>query len=470
MTELDFKTYPALSSFGGINTGDAPFNIGDGESSDEFNLSSEKHPAISQRKDAIKVFENEDFEKIMFLGKIFSGKPFCIAIKNGKAGLFYFEDVWKEITASKDILTELENAEEFKAVNFSEKKTVLTLGKGAHMVCIDENFKASFVEKKGQEPLPEDVTFALVKNERLLTGSRHNVNFAVSGYQEMSWVNADDIEIFYVRTEEGKGCTGLSCFSDIAIYFKENSTHILYGKTPDSYYLDVLSHSVGCIADKSIAETSAGLLWLSKDGVYIYNATTRPYKVSHKIKKYIDNMTDASDSCGGSDGACYYLSLKQKDGENVLLVYDTEKKIWHVWGNPGYKDFVNIEGFLYARNDTEIFRLNDKGNTGEWHFTTKPFDVGGASRQSNIFKIFLNLSAKEGSKLEVYISGDAEGDNFTKLYKNSFGGETYEKAEIKIKPGVHVRNLKCFRLKFTGQGECTIHGFEVYMRVRGRTY
>jgi hypothetical protein len=181
-------------------------------------------------------------------------------------------------------------------------------------------------------------------------------------------------------------------------------------------------------------------------------------------------MEEGERACATSDGRKYYISLKQKSGEYIMLMFDTEKNIWHVWDSLNYTQLLYKDGELLGIADNKIYKLFTKPFTGEWHYISKPFDIGGISRNSNIYRMFLNVYGKKGAEIEVSISGEAEGDDFKVILRKKYGSDKREKLDIKIAPCTEARNLKHFRLKISGCGECEVYGVDVYMRVLGRSY
>ena len=524
MVDLNSKVYPQFTEFSGINTGTTPFNIGDGESTDEKNLGCDSFPSISQRKEDTELSGCEEFESILYIGYLFDGDLFCLGKKKeGKQYIHIYKynpegeegNKWVDfVSGGRDyededyiknyVMAQIKEEDKIEAINFCGNRTVICLGKiweskDGRAWCM--YYIVSRAEKKdsignitsveyyitefgvsrvgdgsttdiivdGRE-IPGKVNYMKEKDGRLLTGSRHSANFCISEYQKLSHKNADDAAIFDIVTEAGDYCTGLALFNDTALYFKDSATYILYGKTPDSYYLDCLSRSAGCVANRSVAEANGALLWLGRDGVYAYSATTRPYKISLNVQKYIDNIDDAESACATSDGKRYYLCVRQKGGGSLMLVFDCERNLWHIWDCINYSQLIYKEGNVLGLCDNQVYMLMKEPNKGEWHFTSKPFDVGGISRNSNIYRLFMNIYAKKGSELAVYISGEAEGDNFKCIYRRSFANDKRDKVDIKIAPCSEARNLKYFRLKIAGSGECEIYGVDVYMRVKGRTY
>lgn len=526
MQDLKNKVYPQINEFSGINTGVSPFNIGDSESSDERNLWGEHFPSISQRMEREVFTDKCNLKEILHIGYLFDGDLFCVGKEQGKDYYGFYKyntvgtkwdafintyiDGYHEYFTPTLFRREITFDKEHKVVsaNWSGNKTVVSPGyiwrrtkndtttiktdciaysiyktedkdnegniREIKYFCREVSGIRQTTESGADEidvrKLVGAINFMQVKDNRLITGSKELPNMASTMYGEFSYRAADDTAIFEIATETGDNCTALAAFGDMILYFKRYSTYILYGKTPDSYYLDNLSGSVGCVAQGSIAEVGGGVMWLGADGVYAYSATTRPYKISQKVEKFIDNIDDEENACGVSDGRYYYLSVKQKNGEYVILVFDSERSVWHVWDGAPYKQMIHKNGEIFGFDGDTIYKLLTRPYTGAWHFISKPFDIGGISRKSNVHSLFINVTGKKGARLKVSISGDGEGDNFKTLFVMGFPTDKNEKKEIKIAPSNDTRNMKYLRLKFEGQGECLVHGIEVYMRVKGRTY
>ena len=493
MYNLQSKTYPDLQGFGGINTGVAPFNIQDIEATEMLNISSDDFPALSQPKGRTKVWEG--VTDIKHLGALFDGSVFCIA-KRGTSSLhtnefaicYYYDGGWIDVALDDEVQGIIENADEFTSTNFTDEKTILATGYSyatSHtMITITSpsagTYSASIItpqtvtrivdgrEEQEPEPVPEYVDFVSTKSQRLLTASRNTDVLGGSQYRETRWLNADDIQFFYVQTEAGSYATGLVVYNDYALYFKRNSTHILYGNNRDSYSLDMLSGSVGCVDNKTIAETNTALMWLAADGVYAYSATTLPYKISEPIKKYIDNHS--GNAAAASDGRKYYLSLKQADGSYVLCIYDTQNRQWNIEGNAGYKMFLRKNNIVYASDGNSIYELNSGAFDGEWLFITKPFDLSGTSGKMNIYRIYLNIRAKKGAVLDVSLSPDISSDKFINVHRQTFLKDVDGKIPIYLRPNADLRNLNYFRVKLKGKKECRIYAMEVELRARRGSY
>lgn len=484
MQDLKVKVYPRLTEFRGINTALSPLAVSDSEAVELINTSSDIYPAISQRREPTEVMQGS-FYKIKYLGKLFDKTLFCIASENenGAFGFYvYKSNAWSKVTAGNTITAAFKNAEVISSTLFNENITVL--GTGGKMITVKADgtsYKLEMLSPKNvpvvlpdgtnytEEPMPTNVNFVVTKGYRLYTGSLSGIDLCCSQYQQINWINADDIQIFHAATDAVSNTSAICEYSDMIMMFKENSIHLLYGKNPDSYSFDLMSKSIGCTSFKSIAETNKGLMWLAKDGIYMYSATTLPYKVSEPVKKYISEIANHSECAAASDGVKYYLSAALYDGKKILLVYDTGKGVWHVEDNIGFNSFLYDGENIIGVTDKKFYTLGTGAAAAKWRYITKPFDMGGASKTVNLFRIYLSLRAKSGARLDVGISNSVEG-GFTTVKTETFSRDEDKLLEIPLLPTNDTRSLSFFRVKLSGSGECEIYGLEVFARIKDTTY
>lgn len=77
-----------------------------------------------------------------------------------------------------------------------------------------------------------------------------------------------------VDSDNGDFGTGLAKLGQDLVIFKRHSTHILYGYSDDTFTLRRVSASLGCIDNRSIVETEAGVYFMSAAGYALFNGTT----------------------------------------------------------------------------------------------------------------------------------------------------------------------------------------------------
>ena len=130
--------------------------------------------------------------------------------------------------------------------------------------------------------------------------------------------------------------TGAASCMGYLLFFKENCIHKLYGSKPSDYQLSsVRCRGVAQNADHSLCVIAETLYYLSPDGVMAWDGSL-PSKVSSALDT--GGLTAAEWTAAGSLDMRYYLYLRQSGSSTGrLLVYDTEKGLWHTESAAGYE-------------------------------------------------------------------------------------------------------------------------------------
>ena len=265
--------------------------------------------------------------------------------------------------------------------------------------------------------------------------------------------------------KEGK-FTGIATRGDSVIFFKENYALKIYGTKPSNFTLaeyNVPGVEIG--SEKSLVNINSTLFYLGHNGVYAYQSGSLPSLISeeslwgHTYKNAV----------GGRHGNKYYISAERDDGEQELLVYDTDKGLWHKEDDTKMIDCTTYNGVLYWLDDTkENIMCPDKAdnllvdNTKyeyqqedcfEWSAETgdlydSEFNV------KNIGKIRIGIKAEKGAKVSLFVQ-----------YKDN--GEWKEVSEMlysEKKPrvfAVALRRAEYLRLKLAGTGQVEIYGIDI---------
>ena len=265
--------------------------------------------------------------------------------------------------------------------------------------------------------------------------------------------------------KEGK-FTGIATRGDSVIFFKENYALKIYGTKPSNFTLgeyNVPGVEIG--SEKSLVNINSTLFYLGHNGVYAYQSGSLPSLISeeslwgHTYKNAV----------GGRHGNKYYISAERDDGEQELLVYDTDKGLWHKEDDTKMIDCTTYNGVLYWLDDTkENIMCPDKAdnllvdNTKyeyqqedyfEWSAETgdlydSEFNV------KNIGKIRIGIKAEKGAKVSLFVQ-----------YKDN--GEWKKVSEMiysEKKPrvfAVALRRAEYLRLKLVGTGQVEIYGIDI---------
>ena len=122
--------------------------------------------------------------------------------------------------------------------------------------------------------------------------------------------------------------TGAATCMGYVLFFKENCLHKLYGSRPADYQLvSVQCRGVAKQASKSLCVLAEVLYYLSPDGVMAWDGSL-PVKISSGLNNTW--LMTVRGAVGGALDTRYYLHLRVPGrNETRLLVYDTERQLWH---------------------------------------------------------------------------------------------------------------------------------------------
>lgn len=257
--------------------------------------------------------------------------------------------------------------------------------------------------------------------------------------------------------------TGAATCMGYVLFFKENCLHKLYGSRPADYQLvSVQCRGVAKQASKSMCVLAEVLYYLSTDGVMAWDGSL-PVKISGGL----DNtwLMNVRGAVGGVLDTRYYLHLRVPGrNETRLLVYDTERRLWHEedtaaeenasgWamcstGRQLYQwDGVNLwatEPEREADRDTDTAKANLEQKVG---FEAVSGDIGlNIPADKYINRVFLRVDALTYSVVELQAS--YEGGAWETLGQAAVLNK-YTRVNLPFVPERH--DTMRLRIKGTGQ-------------------
>ena len=257
--------------------------------------------------------------------------------------------------------------------------------------------------------------------------------------------------------------TGAATCMGYVLFFKENCLHKLYGSRPADYQLvSVQCRGVAKQASKSMCVLAEVLYYLSTDGVMAWDGSL-PVKISGGL----DNtwLMNVRGAVGGVLDTRYYLHLRVPGrNETRLLVYDTERRLWHEedtaaeenasgWamcstGRQLYQwDGVNLwatEPEREADRDTDAAKANLEQKVG---FEAVSGDIGlNIPADKYINRVFLRVDALTYSVVELQAS--YEGGAWETLGQAAVLNK-YTRVNLPFVPERH--DTMRLRIKGTGQ-------------------
>ena len=255
--------------------------------------------------------------------------------------------------------------------------------------------------------------------------------------------------------------TGAATCMGSVLFFKENTLHKLCGSKPSDFQLSSLRcRGVAKYAAESLCVINETLYYLSPEGVMAWDGSL-PVKVSGMLDP--SGLAGAQRAAGGWLDGRYYLYLARDSGAR-LLVYDTEKGLWHQEdpGPSGQLELLSSGRQLYLWDGQSLWaagpaREEDAvlaGGAGEAEesipFALETGDIGLEENEDQyLCRLTLRLDAQPGSTLTVWASCD--GGPWEKL-ASAAARTAKEKLYIPLTPRRH----DTMRLRLTGTGQLTL--------------
>lgn len=304
----------------------------------------------------------------------------------------------------------------------------------------------------------------ICSHENRLWGCKGNTIYASKLGDPFNWNVFDGLstDSYTVQVQSAGDFTACVSAFGYPIFFKEDAIYKVYGAKPSNFQV-MSSASLGVEkgSDRSLAIAGETLFYLSRTGITAYGGGV-PQSIASAFGQ--DRYTDA---VGGSDGAKYYVSMKNAAGEASLFVFDTRCNLWHK------EDETEAVGFAW---DGELYTLSKTGALfvggnvrnlpqgatqeqtvpyiAEWADITE-YVTGNSTaipspEKKHLTKLLLRLELAEGASCKIEVQYDGDGDwqevktlNATK--KRSF--------YLPVIP----RRCDYFALRLSGSGEMVLY-------------
>lgn len=256
--------------------------------------------------------------------------------------------------------------------------------------------------------------------------------------------------------------TGAVNFMGYPIFFKENVLFKVFGNQPRNYQVsDTVCAGVKAGSYRSIAIVNNSLFYLSRDGEVVSYDGSLPYPMFNVFAgaKYEGGVA-------GALGSRYYISA-QRQGEDArqVLVYDTDKGMWHQEDSLIFIDTQAYNGELYALAGDWLLSLSGKVGTPEtrfdWMATTGMIGWEYAD-QKYVSRFNFRVELSPFAKINLEIEYDSSGVWV-------FLG-TYTAPETRVGTfliPVIPRRCDHFRIRLSGKGEVTVYSMDRVIEIGG---
>ena len=244
--------------------------------------------------------------------------------------------------------------------------------------------------------------------------SRENVIYACKLGDPSNWFSYRGIaaDSYAVTVGSDGAFTGAATCMGYALFFKENTLHKLYGSKPSDFQLSSLRcRGVAKGAARSLCVINETLYYLSPDGVMAWDGSI-PAKVSAALDA--GRLANVKQAVGGALDGRYYLHVS-RENEVRLLVYDTERGLWHEEDVCSY-EMASTGGQLYLWDGRALWAADPSRETAgqriegteqgvEFALTTG--DLGLDSPEERyLSRLTLRLDAACRSRVTVEVSYD----------------------------------------------------------------
>lgn len=265
--------------------------------------------------------------------------------------------------------------------------------------------------------------------------------------QDFRAVTGTDADAWWTEVGSPGEWTGIVSYSGSVLAFKENLVHKVVGDLPSQF--TVSTYNIAGIqpgSHQSAVIINEVLYYKGTNGVYAYSGYTPSFiSANFGERKF-------REAVGGTDGARYYLSMKDEAGAWQLYCYDTIRGVWLREDGLHANAFSLYDGRLYCAAE-EAGAILTFGEAVEadvpWRAVSVPFYEGSFDRKLYT-KLLIRAELPAGSSIRVAVSYD--GGAWQELYNTRT-----PRWRVAILP---VRPKRCdsFRLRISGEGDVTLRG------------
>ena len=252
------------------------------------------------------------------------------------------------------------------------------------------------------------------------------------------------------RGSDGAFTGAAACMGGV-MFFKENCMERIYPAAGGGHQIVTVPCSgVRKGAERTVAVADGVVYYLGNDGVYAFDGSM-PVCVSRALgdKRYTGGVA------GGESGR-YWLSAVDAAGETELLVYDTQKRLWHRQDDTAAVAFARWNGEMTVLcSDGRLLDTSGTLGTAETGFSwsAESGDLGLYTPEHKyLSRLELRLKTAAGSTVKAYVCYD--GDNVWE----QVGGVSGEAGQTRGAV-LQVRPRRCghLRLKLAGDGPCRVY-------------
>tara|TARA_Y100001938_G_C8100012_1_gene440995 strand:- start:5183 stop:8617 length:3435 start_codon:yes stop_codon:yes gene_type:complete len=349
---------------------------------------------------------------------------------------------------------------------------------------------------------------SVIANRRHYIGNIKSVNsdgeeVVMSDRMIKSPVNAFDIfpqdNAIDVAVNDGSPIVKLLSYADRIFQFKKNNIFII-NISQEIEFLEQTISNQGITHPEAAKLTDLGIVWVNKNGVYLYNGTNIT-NLLHRADKKLISSVDWADftSLGGTYTSAatqatptiHYLpkvnsilviaelgDINNSRINKSALLYDVKNQAWSYLSNNDTSRILDKSrtNSVLDHNNKLIYAYNNGANVLEWSvnpkdssgfiYTTKDIDFGSPGIRKKIYKVYITYTstdpgAESGTTTNVQVKYSTNG---SKSYNQTFQDGTnlvsnelsaaigWQRATLKPSTSSTANNIYSFALQFTTDG------------------
>ena len=209
-----------------------------------------------------------------------------------------------------------------------------------------------------------DLSLVIEWNNRLWGCSNDdNTVYACKLGDPTNWqyFQGTSLDSYYAEQGTDGAWTGVAVYSNHLIFFKENSMTRVYGTAPSNWQIantEVFGVEPG--SSDSVVTINDTVFYKSKIGIMAYSGGV-PYCISDGFNcefRYV---------VAGTEKRKYYASFQEKGGGYELMVFDTEKGVWHKEDNLRFHSCATVgDRLYYVRLSTVLYPCSQNRACSDW--------------------------------------------------------------------------------------------------------
>ena len=285
-------------------------------------------------------------------------------------------------------------------------------------------------------------------------------------------------------SSDGSPITALAAYKDTILQFKQNGMYVINVSNPNQFYAQASFRDCGVFNPCQVFTTSFGVIFVNKNGCYIYDGQKVTSLTSGKfswvddsgIGEAASNAGTSSVPCIGYDPRSHSIiilkDIAHTSGSHNGWAYNMATQSWtepdniitNNTGNCHTNFIITNDGYLAIKRDDDGTLLNynhvqpDRDQTID--YITKDLDFGMPSQTKKIFKVYVTYVSNDAQvpTLTYGADGAAPTTAVTGTFGNTSGAITTVAFTVGSGAPTGWTGIKSFSLRIAG---ATDHEFEI---------